>query len=111
MSSGAKHAQGEPAMNDLITTLEQLRRPRLLMRAARIGARDYRRKIHLPRLIGQSLPARSGPALMRLIDVEEDLNTARLNATDSYDMLRHIEVLIAIVAEARQLKADIAAAA
>jgi hypothetical protein len=32
--------------------LAALRRPSLLMRAARIGTEDYRRTVHLPRLLG-----------------------------------------------------------
>ncbi|MEL7088895.1 MAG: DUF6477 family protein, partial [Planctomycetota bacterium] len=39
-------------MQDVLTMLQCLHRPRLLMRAARIGAEDYRRAAHLPRLLG-----------------------------------------------------------
>ena len=47
-------------MQDVLTILQQLQRPRLLMRAARIGAMDYRRSAQLPRLLGyDQLPKHS----------------------------------------------------
>lgn len=88
-------------MQDLMTSLEQLRRPRLLMKAARIGARDYNRTVHLSRLLGGLSSPHSESILMRLMELEDLLNDQRLSEDASYDMLRHIDVLIALVAEAR----------
>ena len=51
-------------MQDILSLLSSLRRPRLLIRAARIGADDYRREHHLWRILGIETPIRSGPALM-----------------------------------------------
>ena len=42
-------------MQDLLTMLNTLHRPRLMMRAAQIGAQDYRRATHLPRLLGYGI--------------------------------------------------------
>ena len=39
-------------MQDILSMLSAIHRPRLLMRAARFGAEDYRREVHLPRLLG-----------------------------------------------------------
>ena len=47
-------------MQDIHAMLSQLRRPPLLVRAARIAADDYRREAHLPALLGQTMPARHG---------------------------------------------------
>lgn len=88
-------------MQDLTTRLERLRRPRLLMRAARIGASDYRRSIHLPRLLGSAHGARSGAILVRLIELEEIVNAQRLEDQSDYNILRHIDLLIALVAESQ----------
>ncbi|KIC48690.1 DUF6477 family protein [Tateyamaria sp. ANG-S1] len=92
-------------MQDILTMLSTLRRPRLLMRAARIGAEDYRRGAHLPRLLGYGQLPRHGAALMRLIEIEGELNAQRMTDDSSYSLLRHIDILIAIVGEARILRA------
>ena len=92
-------------MQDVLTMLQGLHRPRLLMRAARIGAEDYRRAAHLPRLLGYGHLPRHGAALLRLMEVESELNTQRLAEDSSYNLLRHIDVLIAIVGESRILRA------
>ena len=92
-------------MQDILTMLGTLRRPRLLMRAARIGAEDYRRGAHLPRLLGYGQLPRHGAALMRLMEIEGELNAQRMGDDSSYSLLRHIDILIAIVGEARILRA------
>ncbi|MEX0310709.1 MAG: DUF6477 family protein [Tateyamaria sp.] len=92
-------------MQDILSMLGALRRPRLLMRAARIGAEDYRRSAHLPRLLGYGQLPRHGAALMRLIEIEGELNAQRVSDDSSYSLLRHIDILIAIVGEARILRA------
>lgn len=98
-------------MQDLMSMLHCLHRPRLLMRAARIGAAEYRREIHLPRLLGYGNLPRQAPALMRLIEIEGILNDQRLNDDSAYNLLKHIDILIAIVGEARMLRAAQAKAA
>lgn len=91
-------------MQDLFSQLAALRRPRILMRAARIGADDYRRDVHLPRLLGSSAPKRHGPAVIQLMEIEATLNDQRLNEGSGYNMLSHVEVMIALVGEARALR-------
>ena len=90
--------------------LQGLHRPRLLMRAARIGAEDYRRAAHLPRLLGYGNLPRHSQALLRLMEHEAELNTQRLDDESGYNLLRHIDVLIAIVGEARIMQAARSAA-
>ena len=92
-------------MQDVLSMLNAVRRPRLLMRAARIGAEEYRRTAHLPRLLGYGNLPRHGAALIRLIEIEAELNTQRTAQDSAYSLLRHIDVLIAIVGEARILRA------
>lgn len=91
-------------MQDIISMLHTLKRPRLLMRAAKIGARDYRRTVHLPRLLGYGHLPRNGPALMKLIEIEGELNTQRKAEESAYSLMRHIDVMIAIVGEAHILR-------
>ena len=96
-------------MQDLIAMLHALRRPSLLMRAARIGADDYRREIHLPRLLGYGQLPRHGSAVIKLMEIEGELNEQRLSGDTGYSLVRHVDVLIAMVAEARILRAAQAA--
>lgn len=62
-------------MSDFCKTLASLRRPRLLMHAARFGLGDYRRERDLRRLVrcGGS-PAETVPSLL---SVEEELEATR----------------------------------
>jgi hypothetical protein len=75
------------------------------MRAARIGAQDYRRTAQLPRLLGYGALPRHGEALMRLVDIEADLEQQRIQNDASYNVVSHVDVLICIVGEARGLRA------
>ena len=96
----------EHEMQDILSMLHSLRRPPLLMRAARIGSEDYRRAVHLPRLLGYGVLPRHGLALMRLMEIEAELNTQRTNSDASYNLMKHVDVLIAMVSEARVLRAS-----
>lgn len=91
-------------MQDLLSRLSELNRPRLLVRAARIGADNYKRTPHLHRLLGYISPHRTGPALVRLMEMERDLNDQRKMADASYSVSHHVEVLMAMIGEARLLQ-------
>lgn len=93
-------------MQDLISMLHTLHRPRLMMRAARIGAETYARANHLPRLLGYGVLPRHGAALLKLMEIEAELNMQRKAADAGYSLIRHVDVLIAMVGEARVLKAS-----
>jgi len=91
-------------MTDFLSLLANLRRPRLLIRAARFGLCDYRRDRDLRRLIdGSPSPDR---ALPRLLCEEERLEETRRSGDAAYSVGRHIDVLIALMAEARLLPRD-----
>ena len=92
-------------MKDIHSLLASLHRPHLLMRAARIGAQDYRRETHLPRLLGYGVLPRHADALMRLIDVEQDFERQRTTADPCYNVVDHVELMIAVVGESRELRA------
>ncbi|GLS85125.1 hypothetical protein GCM10010873_00980 [Cypionkella aquatica] len=88
-------------MTDFRALLETLRRPRLLIRAARCGVVDYRRDRDLKRLV-DSMPTPER-AVSRLLVEEERLEDIRQSGAASYSVARHIEVLIALMAEVRLL--------
>lgn len=91
-------------MSDFRMMLANLRRPRLLMRAARFGLGDYRRERDLRRLVQTA--ASPEVTVPRLIEVEERLEATRLSGDASYSVARHIDVLIALLAEAQLLRRD-----
>lgn len=93
-------------MQDLIGMLSNLRRPRLLIRAARIGAQDYDRKRHLQRLLGYGGLPRPGAALMRLMEMEQDLDAMRREDNAGYSLQRHLDLLIAMMGEVQILQAS-----
>lgn len=92
-------------MQDVLSMLNTLRRPRLLIRAARAGTTEYNRNRHLQRLLGYGALPRTAPALMRLIELEREMNEQRLADDAGYSLPRHLDVLIAIMGEAQLLRA------
>jgi hypothetical protein len=92
-------------MNTILKSLDSLCRPRLLIRAARYGLQEYRRCAHLKRHLGYGPLPRSGPALMRLIEIETEVNTQRQTKNAGYSASYHVDLLIAMMGEAQILRA------
>lgn len=92
-------------MQDILSMLNALRRPRILIRAARHGAQDYNRDRHLQRILGYGSLPRHAAAVMRLIEVEAQVNDQRLAGDAAYSVTRHLDLLIALMGEARLLRA------
>lgn len=92
-------------MQDLLGQIDAIRRPRLLIRAARIGAQDYRRQGWLTPLLPSGCAGPDGASLQRLLDMEEELDSQRRADAACYSVARHLDVLIAVIAEARLLRA------
>ncbi len=92
-------------MLDLDTRIAGLKRPTLLARAARFGADDYRRDVHLHRILGAGHLPRHAEAIMRLLDIEASLNTQRKERSGDYRIAQHVDVLIAIAGEAQLMRA------
>jgi hypothetical protein len=92
-------------MQDILGRVESLKRPPLLVRAARFGLDDYNRAGQLPRLLRCLAPPRSGEAVLRLLDLEAELEDLRHERAAEYSVARHVEVIIALMAEARLLRA------
>ena len=90
-------------MTDPTQLLQSLRRPRLLIRAARFGQIDYNRERDLRRLMHVASAPSPQNAVGVLLEQEQALETTRKEGDASYSVLRHVEVLIALMAEARLL--------
>ncbi|NSY38254.1 DUF6477 family protein [Leisingera sp. ANG59] len=91
-------------MQDVFSRVSLLRRPRILARAARLGARNYCRKRDLRRILGYGGIPRPAAAVMRLLEMEEGLNASRQAGEAGYSMIRHVDVLIALASEAAYLR-------
>lgn len=93
----------EAALTDLFSALNRLRRPRLLIRAARHGLADYNRSRDLARLFrGTPLPP-PARAVAALIEAEAELEAIRCEGRAGYSVARHVDVLIALMGEARAI--------
>ena len=90
-------------MTDVKQWTETLRRPRLLLQAAKLGVSDYNRDRVLKRVSPARVPATPAGALAALIPVEETLEEARRTGDASYVPSRHVEILIAVLAELKAL--------
>jgi hypothetical protein len=83
--------------------LDALRRPKILIRAARAGVTDYRRERDLKRLLRQAKAAAPQQAIGSLLAEEMRLEATRAAGEATYSIQRHVAVLTAILAEARLL--------
>lgn len=90
-------------MRDFATLIDSLRRPRLLIQAARHGLPDYSRSRDLKRLLRLREAPTTESALDALLQDECALEATRQSGAPGYDLARHIDVLIAIISEARLL--------
>jgi len=90
-------------MQDIQRALGALRRPPLLVRAARLGAPRYNRSTALPRLIGPGPLPPVSEALAQLIEIESAQDAARRDGKATWRAADHLAVLIAVLGEARLL--------
>lgn len=86
-----------------------IRRPALLIRAARHALGGYCRQRDLSRLmpgcIPGCIPGAPAAVLPRILAAEAELDSARRAGTGRYDPARHIALLAAIMGEARLIAA------
>lgn len=92
-------------MTDIVGILRGLSRPRLLIDAARQGVPGYRRRTHLSRLLNQQALPGPQQAAIHLICLEQDLDEARKTGAAEYSPARHVEIMIALLAETQALLA------
>ena len=93
-------------MNDVTTLLKALRRPRLLIRAARFGLNGYNRNRDLKRVMRTNTAPSPSRALSTLIEEEARIEESRKSGDATYNVTRHVDVLIALMGEARLMPRD-----
>lgn len=89
----------------LPNALTALRRPRLLVRAARFALADYDRGRDLRRVLRADPPHAAPRAVAVLLEQEGRADAARRRGDGTYDAARHVATLAALMAEARRLAA------
>lgn len=87
------------------TALAALKRPRLLISAARFGVAQYDREAVLREIFGAAIPAPGEACLSRLLEHEAEIEASRKNALGNYAIADHVDALVAIMAESRLLSA------
>lgn len=97
-------------MTESISRLSGLKRPRLLIRAARAGTAHYLRSRDLARILRGPVPLSPGVVLDMLIEEEARQERLRRQADAGYDIGHHVELLIAMLAEAQLLPRPVMAA-
>lgn len=98
---------------DVVQTLAGIRRPRLLLRTARHGTLDYNRATDLRRILRLAAAPAPGPATVRtLIDLEAAHESLRRRPPhevgNPWRAARHVEILIALIAEAQLMATPVA---
>lgn len=88
-------------MTDIKVIVPPLRRPRLLVRAARLALADYNRDRDLKKLIKTSSTPHPSRAVSELMQQENWLESARKSGNGSYSIARHVAVLSALMSELR----------
>jgi len=92
-------------MQDILNRVAQLKRPKLLVTAARSGAAHYARDRHSARLLPSQRPRKHAAILIKLMEMECDINDLRCAMAASYSPLQHLDVMIALVGETQLLRA------
>ena len=90
-------------MCELRCHLQAMKRPALLIRAARFGLSEYSRQRDLRRLTRVAVPKSPRRALRTLLALEERVEERRLRGDVNYSLPRHVDLLIALMGEARAL--------
>jgi hypothetical protein len=88
-------------MTDIYGQMTAMRRPRLLVRAAKIGLEVYVRDRDLKRMFAPDAPPGPGQAMGELMDREAEIEAARQAGGAAHSAARHVEVLTALIAECR----------
>lgn len=105
MLERASYVRKGDSMQDVLCKLEQIKRPRLLLRSAKLGAIEYTRNQHLRRHFAcRKIPSHY-ESLTRLLEREVKVDAQRKNDSAAYSVIDHIDLLIAVLGEARLLRA------
>ncbi len=96
-------------MHNPMSRLANISRPRLLVRAARLGTEEFNRDRSLRRILkGEAVPA-PGQAFEQLYGREAEMDQMRRVGEAAYSPARHVELLAALINEAQIANCRLAA--
>lgn len=81
--------------------LQSLNRPKLLVRAAQVWLPEFNRERSMRRIFPGMVPPAPGRGFDALVEQEAAIDQIRRDGAASYSAARHIEVLVALIVEAR----------
>lgn len=84
-----------------INYLQNLNRPKLLVNAARVWLPDFNRDRSMRRIFPGIVPPAPGRGFDALVEQEAAIDQIRRDGAASYSAARHIELLVAMIVEAR----------
>ncbi|MEM7710079.1 MAG: DUF6477 family protein [Pseudomonadota bacterium] len=84
--------------------IETLKRPNLLVDAAAHGTHNYQRRRDLRRMLRSAIPSTARAALETLLPMEAALEKRRKLGDGTYSFARHVDILAALLAEARSFR-------
>lgn len=88
-------------MNSPLAYLQNLNRPQLLVDAARVWLPDFNRDSSMKRIFPGIVPPAPGRGFDALVEQETAIDQIRREGAASYSAARHIELLVALIVEAR----------
>ena len=86
-------------MENALQKLSQLKRPKVLNTAVRLGLPQYKRQKELSRILGFKFEGSDKELIHYLFQIEAAINEQRLQHDPFYRMVYHIDVLIALIHE------------
>lgn len=89
-------------MIDPLSAVKELQRPTLLVTAARFGLPNYKREKAIRRILGTAVIPGRKQCVLRLMEMELELETARRAKDPAYVPARHVKILTALMHEAQR---------
>lgn len=90
-------------MTKELNILADIRRPRILVRTARIAGQHYHREAALRKIFGALRPKHQEGVVLALLQRETELEELRQHADASYKAQTHVHVLATLIIENRRL--------
>lgn len=81
--------------------LQSLNRPKLLVRAAQVWLPEFNRARSMRRIFPGTVAPLPGRGFQALWEQEQAIEQLRCDGAASYSVARHIEILVALIVEAR----------
>jgi len=86
--------------------LAGMRRPQILLEAARIGGKSYRRDDILRRIFKTKRPGQQRALVLALIERESEFESLRHLGDGSYLAMKHVQIMTALLAENKRPRSD-----